>query len=141
MGLFWQTNSYFRQKSSFLWNVYWKIWLKDSMNHLVYATGKFLPNIGRIIAGSVIWTVNLKLLLMYQKKELSYLQIPEMKQFSSNLPDSRYIFHGSVYTKPSAFPKMTTTKRARNGGDHVTPKSDKAGRLKPSRQPPNQGHG
>ena len=98
MGLFWQTNSYFRQKSSFLWNVYWKIWLKDSMNHLVYATGKFLPNIGRIIAGSVIWTVNLKLLLMYQKKELSYLQIPEMKQFSSNLPDSRYIFHGSVTT-------------------------------------------
>ena len=48
------------------------------------------------MAGSVIWTVNLKLLLMYQKKELSYLQIPEMKQFSSNLPDSRYIFHGSA---------------------------------------------
>ena len=67
------------------------------MNHLVYATGKFLPNIGRIMAGSVIWTVNLKLLLKYQKKELSYLQIPEMKQFSSNLPDSRYIFHGSVF--------------------------------------------
>ena len=49
------------------------------------------------MAGSVIWTVNLKLLLKYQKKELSYLQIPEMKQFSSNLPDSRYIFHGSVF--------------------------------------------
>ena len=54
--------------------------------------------------------------------ELNYLQIPESEYFSTNMPDTRFFFHGS--DKEPKVPKKPEKPEKRQKG--VSEKMDKA---------------